>query len=229
MTPYLLRNMTPQQRQMLIGFGAGFIVLLLGWLVWPTSKPEGKISVGTLDVPIVMHTSGGRLEVATVTATEAFKFSAPAKTFLGIDLGETVSQIQAKVVYRFHIEMAKEWPVRFQGNTAIIEAGEIKPTLPVAFDTSTLQKQTSSGWGRFDKHTNLLELEKRMSPELERRSFGYKALALPHARRSVADYSRTWLAKDPAWKALNVTEIKVVFPGEASVGTTTIRPQPLDQ
>ncbi|MBT9137013.1 MAG: hypothetical protein DDT34_02099 [Firmicutes bacterium] len=226
MTTDLLRDMSPRQRQILLGLGAGLIVLLLGWLFWPTAKPEGKQSVGTLDVPIVMHTSGGRLEVATVTATEAFKLNAPAKTFLGIDLGNTVSQIQAKVVYRFHIEMAKKWPVRFQGNLAIIEASEVKPTLPVAFDTSTLQKQTSSGWGRFDKHTNLFELEKRMSPELERRSYGYKALALPHARQSVADFARTWLAKDANWKALNVTEIRVVFPGDPPVGNTTIRPQP---
>ena len=221
--------MKPHQRQVLIGVGGGFLALLIIWLFWPTAKPEGKLSVGTLDVPIVMHTSGGRLEVATVTATEAFKFNAPAKTFLGIDLGETVSQIQAKVIYRFHIEMAKEWPVKFQGTIAIVEASEVRPTIPVAFDTSTMQKQTSAGWGRFDKQTNLIELEKKMTLELERRALGYKALALPHARQSVADFAKTWLAKDQTWKALNVTEIRVVFPGEPAVGATTIRPQPVDQ
>jgi hypothetical protein len=229
MTPVFLRAMSPNHRYILAGFALGCLTLLLGWLVWPADKPRGEVTGGPLEVPIVMHTSGGRLEVATVTVTETFKLTAPAKSFLGIDLGETVSQIQAKVVHRYYIDMAKEWPVRFKGTTAIIAAGEIKPTLPVAFDTSTLQKYTASGWGRFDKQVNLAELEKRMSPELEKRSDGYKTLALPHARRSVADFAKTWLAKDQNWKAIGITEIRVVFPGDPSIEGTTLRPQAVDQ
>ena len=229
MSPPFLREMHPHHQRLLTGIALGCLILLLGWMLWPSAKPRPVVSGGPLEVPVVMHTSGGRLEVATVTVTESFKLTAPAKSFLGIDLGETVSQIQAKVVHRFYIEMAKEWPVRFKGTTAIIEAGEIKPTLPVAFDTSTLEKYTTNSWARFDKQANLAELEKRMSPELEKRSYGYRALALPYARKSVADFAKTWLAKDPSWKALNITEIKVLFPGEPSIEDTTLRPHPADQ
>jgi len=51
------------------------------------------------------------------------------------------------VVYRYHIDMAKEWPIRLQSNAAVVEAGEIRPTLPVAFDISTMQKETHGADG----------------------------------------------------------------------------------
>ena len=221
--------MNPRQRYTLNGFGAVVAIFTLGWLFWLVEKPSGKISLATLDVPIVMHTDGGRLEVATVTAMESFKFDAPPKSILGVDLGNTVSHIQAKVVYRYHIEMAKKWPIRFQGNTAVVEAGEIKPTLPVAFDTSTMQAQTTSGWARFDKHENLAALERQISPELERRSNGYKPLTLVAARKSVADFARTWLSGQQQFKALKITDVKVIFPGDPAISGTTLRPSAADQ
>lgn len=224
MQPSLFRDMNPQQRKVVIWLGAALGVVLLGWSLWPTKPPAGKLTVASLDVPIVMHTSGGRLEVATVTATEAFKFDAPPKSLLGVDLGKTVSHIQAKVVYRYYIDMAKEWPVQFQGNAAVVHAGEIKPTLPVAFDTSTMEKETRSGWARFDKHENMTELERRMTPELEKRAHGYKSLALPSARQSVSDFARTWLSKQQHWQSLKITEVKVVFPGDPPISGTTNRP-----
>ena len=111
----------------------------------------------------------------------------------------------------------------------MIEAGDIKPTLPVAFDTSTMQKETRSGWARFDKHENLAELERRMSPELERRSQGYKTLALPSARQTVAEFAKTWLSRQQHWQSLGIKEVKVVFPGDPPVSGTTLRPKPADQ
>ena len=215
------------RQRLTISIGALLVAVLgLIWLFWPKAKPSGSMTVATMDVPVVMHTSGGRLEVATVTATEGFKFDAPPKTLLGVDLGRTVSHVQTKVVYRFHIEMVKEWPIRFLGTTAVVEAGEIKPTLPVAFDTSTMQKQTKSGWARFDKHENLDELEHRMSPELEKRAHGYNGLALESARKSVGDFVRTWLVKEAQWKQGTDHAVQVVFPGEPVPSGTTTQPPP---
>jgi hypothetical protein len=103
-------DLTPRQRYTLVALVASVALFTLGWLLWPSEKPRGKLSSATPDVPIVMHTDGGRLEVATVTATEAFQFEAPPQSLLGIDLGKTVSHVQVKVVYRYHIDMAKEGP-----------------------------------------------------------------------------------------------------------------------
>lgn len=199
-------------------------VFALALLLWPKAEPTGRLTVANIDAPVVMHTSGGRLEVATVTATEAVKLNAPPKSLLGIDLGTTISNVQAKVVYRYHIEMAKEWPIKFKGTTAIVEAGEIKPSLPVAFDTKTMEKQTQSGWARFDKHDNMDNLERELSPVFEKRSHGYKSIALESARKSVSDFVRTWLIKEKQWQPGSPYLVQVVFPGEPVPGGTTAQP-----
>jgi hypothetical protein len=206
------RNLNDRQRITLLISAA--VIVALVWLLWPREKPTGRLTVATADVPVVMHTSGGRLEVATVTATEGFKLDAPPKSLLGVDMGKTISNVQTKVVYRFYIDMAKEWPIRIQGTTAIVEAAEIRPTLPVAFDTATMEKQTRSGWARFDKHENLEELERRMSPKLEERAYGYKGLALESARKSVGDFVRTWLIKEGHSQQGVPYQVQVFFPGE---------------
>jgi len=209
-----IRHMGDRRRLALcVGVAA---IVALGWLAWPKDKPTGRLTGATVDVPIVMHTSGGRLEVATVTATEAFKLDAPPKSLLGVDLGKTVSNVQARVVYRYHIEMAKEWPIKVRGTTAIVEAAEIKPTLPVAVDTATMEKQTTSGWARFDKYENLDQLERSLSPQLEERAYRYKGLALESARKSVADFVRTWLMKEKPAQQPATYQVVVVFPGEPS-------------
>lgn len=218
-----------RQRYTRIALVAIVALVTLGWLLGPSEKPAERLSSVPLDVPIVMHTAGGRLEVATITTTESFQFDAPPKSFLGIDLGKTVSDVQVKVVYRYYIDMAKEWPVRFQASSAVVDAGEIQPTLPVAFDTSTMQKRTRSGWARFDKHENLAELERRLSPELELRSHSYKSLALPAARQTVAAFVETWLSRQQHWHSLGIKEVRVLFPGDRPVSGITPRPMPADE
>jgi len=229
MLPDTRFDLSSRQRYTSIALVAIVALVTLGWLLWPSEKPAAQLSSAPLDVPIVMHTAGGRLEVATITTTESFQFAAPPKSFLGIDLGKTVSDVQVKVVYRYHIDMAKEWPVRFQASSAVVEADEIKPTLPVAFDTSTMQVQTRSGWARFDKHENLAELQLRLSPELERRSHGYKSLALPAARQTVAEFVQTWLSRQQHWHSLGIEEVKVLFPGDRRLNGITPRPMPADE
>lgn len=199
-------------------------LLATSWVLWPHANPRAKMSVASANVPVVMHTSGGTLEVATVEVTESFMFEAAPRTFLGMNLGRTVSHLQVKVVYRFHIEMVKEWPIRFKDSSAVVEAGEIKSTLPVAFDTETMVKVTSSGWGRFDKHENLAALELRMTPELEKRAAGYRTLAVDSARRSVGDFVRNWLIKDRHWQRGSAQSVQVCFPGETPPSGMTSQP-----
>ena len=147
-------DLTRRQRYTRIAPVAIAALVTLVWLLWQSEKPAEKLSSAPLDVPIVMQTSGGRLDVAIITTTATFQFDAPPKSFLGIDLGKTVSHVQVKVIYRYHIDMATEWPVRFQGSSAVVEAGDVKPTLPVAFDTSTIQgKHGADGRGSTSMRT----------------------------------------------------------------------------
>ena len=179
--------------------------------------PTTSGTAATADVPLVMHTSGGRLEVATVDNTESFKLE-DAREIFGIPLGTTVSSVQVRVKYRYYIDMAKEWPIRISDGIATVEAGDIKPQLPVAIDTTTMALFTSNGWARFNKYDNLERLERSLSPMLAARAQGYKAIAIEASRKSVSDFVRTWLVKNRP-NERTVPDIRVFFPGEASSGT----------
>jgi hypothetical protein len=162
-----------------------------------------------------MRTKGGLLEVATVRALERFTRE-DSRDFWGLDLGTTVSQIQVPVTYRFHIEMAREWPIEVRGRTAVARAPAIKPSLPVAFDTTLMEKYTKAGWARFNKEENLAALERSMTPTLAERASGdaYRGLAEDAARRTIAEFITTWLLKETDWKRDPAHKVVVLFPGE---------------
>ena len=193
------------------------IALGIGWVAQRLDgdKREVRSSIVAPEKPVVMRTKGGLLEVATVRALERFTRE-DSRDFWGIDLGTTVSQIQVPVTYRFHIEMAREWPIEIRGRTAIARAPVIKPSLPVAFDTTLMEKYTRAGWARFNKEENLAALERSMTPTLAERAAGeaYRGLAEDAARRTIAEFITIWLLKETDWKRDPLHKVIVLFPGE---------------
>jgi hypothetical protein len=193
-------------------------VALAGWLAWDRFFARSSVietSVGASGLPVVMRSAGGLLEISTVTVHERFKRT-DTKEFWGIPLGTTVSIIQVPVTYRYHIEMAKEWPIHIDGKTAVVRAGEVKPSLPVAFDTATMEKYTQSGWARFNKDENLALLEKSITPELKTRAAipAIRQLAVDAGRQTVREFVTTWLLKEQGWKRDADHKVVVLFPGE---------------
>lgn len=204
-----------QQPLVLAALVAAAAVALVFWFAFrPSAPPDNAATTG---VPVVMRTPGGHLEVATVKARESFRRS-DSKEFFGIDLGTTVSEIRVDVVYRFYIEMAREWPlgISTDGKTATVLAERLRPTLPVAFDTSTAEKYTASGWARFDKWENLVKLEQTLSPQLERRAHGYTDFAKEAGRQVVREFVTTWLIREQHWRRDPEYKVVVHFPGESS-------------
>jgi hypothetical protein len=193
------------------------IALGIGWVAQRIDgdKREVRSTLVAPEKPVVMRTKGGLLEVATVRALERFTRE-DSRDFWGIDLGTTVSQIQAPVTYRFHIEMAREWPIEIRGRTAIARAPAIKPSLPVAFDTTLMEKYTRAGWARFNKEENLEALERSMTPMLAERAAGeaYRGLAEDAARKTIAEFITIWLLKETDWKRDPLYKVVVLFPGE---------------
>ncbi|MDO9403188.1 MAG: hypothetical protein Q7T87_04075 [Polaromonas sp.] len=190
------------------------------WALWRLNAATGTrvdTSVIAPEVPVVIRTEGGLLEVAVVRAQERFS-RADTRSFWGIPLGTTVSHIQAPVFYRYHIQLAPEWRVVLRGKTCIVHAPAIQPSLPVAFDTASLQKFTTSGWARFNKDENLAALERSMTPALEERarSAAYTGLAREPARETVREFVAKWLVKEASWGSGPDYRIEVLFPGETS-------------
>jgi len=163
---------------------------------------------------VVMPTAGGRLEVATVAAHETLT-RANSKMLLDlIDLGTTVSEIRVDAAYRFHIGMAKAWPLRIAGKTCVVHAGTVEPTLPAAFDSATIERRTASGWARFNKAQNLRALEKSLTEQLAERSSLYGQQAQEAGRQVVEEFVAAWLLREQQWKRDAELRVVVLFPKE---------------
>ena len=191
--------------------GAGWI----GYERWSSGAFRAEKAVVASGFPVVMRSPGGLLEIATVTVNERFKRS-DSRNFWGFPLGTTVSIIQVPVTYRFHIEMAREWPIQVEGKTAVVRTGEVKPSLPVAIDTTRIEKYTQSGWARFNKEENLAVLERSITAELAQRAQdpALRELATAAGRKTVAEFVTTWLLKEQGWKRDPSYQVTVLFPGE---------------
>lgn len=163
---------------------------------------------------VVMPTAGGQLEIATVRVSETFTRSDSKLLFDFLDLGTTVSEVRVDAVYRFHIGMAKAWPLRVVGRTCLVRAGAVRPTLPVAFDSATIERRTSSGWARFDRAENLRLLESSLTALLAERAPLYAARAREAGRALVAEFVLEWLVREQQWRRDPEHRVVVVFDDE---------------
>lgn len=210
----------------LIAWLALFAIACAGvWRLWQSPAPTVQTTVIAPEVPVVMRTPGGLLEVAVIRAQERFTRSDP-RSFWGIPLGTTVSHVQMPAYYRYHIPLAREWPMTIRGKTCIVRAPAIEPSLPVAFDTANLQKYTQSGWARFDKAENLAALEASITPELAKRagSASYRQLVADPARQTVREFVSKWLVSEKGWGGSPDYRIVVLFPGESEPAADAPRP-----
>ena len=174
--------------------------------------------------PVVETLPGGLLETATIRMGEDF-YRSDASHWWGIYLGNTVSHIQVAAIYRYGVPLDDAaWEVVTRGQTAVVVAPALRPSLPVAIDTGTWREKTESGWARFDKHEQLDALRRSLSTDLEERASDTRRIALAReaSRRTIGEFVGKWLlAKDPAWTPGAFTAVKVYFPDEMDEGLST--------
>ena len=162
-------------------------------------------------------THGDVLELATLESDETVaKFD--MRTLFGdrLYLGTTESEIRVPVVYRYHLKLSEEWKLETRGNVVTVVAPRIRPTLPPAVRLERMEKKSESGWLRFNKDENLAALEKTLSSTLERRagSPGRIKQVRDPCRKSVAEFVKNWLLKEPPGSRDGITAIIVVFSDE---------------
>jgi hypothetical protein len=164
---------------------------------------------------IVLRTPGGLLEVARIKAYERFTRS-DSLSWGPIDLGTTVSEIEVAALYRYQIEMARQWPLRCDAQACVVRAGEPLPALPAGIYTDEVRKRSQSGWARFNKDENLAQLERSVAAELGSRAHSARNIeaARTAGRKTVQEFVRTWMLKDPALQPAARRRIVVLFPGE---------------
>ena len=187
--------------------------LYLSNKLWNGEKPI--VFSPVTDQHVVMRTSGGLLEVSTIKSSEQFDVSKD-HTFLGIPLGNTATHVRVPVVYRYHIELAPDWRILLRDKTFIVVAPPVKPSLPVAMDTTRLETKSFGVWSFFTGKTQLVELEKSITPSLATKAASpvYIQLQREAARKTTAEFVAKWLITQERWKSASAYPIRVFFADE---------------
>lgn len=168
-------------------------------------------------IPTVADAGRGRLEVATLEATETvIREDEQRLVWDLVPLGTTVSEIRVPVVYRYHLNLAEEWNVEVEGTVCRVTAPPLRPTLPVAMRTHAMIKRVDQGWARFDGAEQMALLEQSLSAHLTAtaRHPSRVDLARDAARRTVAAFAQDWLLSQQAWGNNGIDTIIVRFADE---------------
>lgn len=212
-------------------------VLLLGILVWGgyylvqhnffTSRENLREDfIG--GIPGIFRTPGGNLEVAGFKAVETFRSTSTAlipMTDIEIPLTTTKSLIQVPVVYRYHVRVFEEWNIEVRDFTCIIYAPELRPTLPPAIQTDSMETIVEEDLMAWDGEAQLNKLIKTITPTLEKYASDPQNIdrVREDARRTVAEFVRMWLIERGQWGD-KVEVIKVLFRGERETDPERIVP-----
>ena len=178
-------------------------------------------------IPEISSTGVGNLELATSDQTESFR-AEDEKIVLWdkLYLGKTISEIRVPVTYRYHLRLADAWHLDVSGQTCIVVAPVIRPSLPPAIHTDKMEKKSDEGWGRFNAREQMADLEKGITPTLKNCATDARHLALirDQCRKTVAEFVKTWLLKEDQWRTDRFHSIRVIFADETNAAPERVMP-----
>lgn len=188
--------------------------------------PTSIVRIEQVDEPVIIRTKGGLLEVSAIRAKEQFE-SSNVHSILGASIGKTTTQIRVPAVYRYNIELAREWEIHLKDKAFFVIAPAVKAALPVAIDTSGIEKQSSGIWSALTATSSLDKLERSISPVLATRAMSRKYLELQRevSRVTVKEFVEKWLVTQEQWKAASSYPIHVYFSDEPIQALGKVAPQ----
>jgi|GEM_PF-912250 len=175
------------------------------------------------------RTHGDVLEVASPMKTvEIFRKTDSRYAAWGwVYLGTATSEIKVPATYRFHIKLSEMKKGHIRDGVLIVETPPAQPSLPVAFDTSGVEKKTDGTWLRFDSAQQLAELEKSITPELNARATRHLTNIREVARADIEEFVQKWVVESHPSYAAEIKAIKVVFPDEPVENNTAAKEVPV--
>jgi hypothetical protein len=89
-----------------------------------------------------------------------------------------------------------------------------------------MEKRAERGWARFNASEQMADLEKSITPTLNKYAANAKHLSLvrEECRKSVAEFVRDWLLKEDQWRTDRFHTIKVVFSDETTTNVELAPP-----
>jgi len=195
------------------------------------AEVAARFNTGTITTTFVaaipeLLPGSSRLELAAYEASETFQRSDERRIAWDmVSLGTTVTEIRVPVTYRYHLRLEEPWRLVVRGNHCLVQAPEIRPTVPPAIHTERLEKRAERGWARFNVDDQMEALQRSITPTLTRRATDPKHLELvrEQCRVQVAEFVRGWLLREQQWSSDRFSSITVVFADE-DPQSSAIRP-----
>ncbi|MCG8459838.1 MAG: hypothetical protein MI919_26460 [Holophagales bacterium] len=170
------------------------------------------------EMPRVDRSGQGRLEVARLEIVETLSRSDERRMFWDtLPLGTTTVEVQVPVTYRYHVRLDDPWRIEVRGPVCLVEAPELRPSLPPAIHTARMRTRAEEGWLRFDASERMEELRRSLTPRLEQRakSHHHESLVRDEARRAVESFVRQWLLRQEFWAEDRFATVRARFADEA--------------
>jgi hypothetical protein len=178
-------------------------------------------------IPGFTPDTGIKLELASFQATEILRTTDERWVAWDlIPLGTTVTEIRVPVTYRYHLRLDEEWRLEVEGQSCVVHAPRIRPTLPPAIDTGGMEKYSDSGWLRFNEDEQMEGLERSLTGILSERSSDPTHLEMvrERCRLEVAEFVRSWLLREDHWREDRFRSVTVIFADESESRATTLHP-----
>ena len=170
-------------------------------------------------IPSFSPDGGARLELAAFEAVEILRSTDELR--IGWDLiplGTTVSEIRVPATYRYHLRFDEPWLLEVEGQTCVVHAPAIKPTLPPAIDTARMEKFSERGWLRFNEEEQMDELEHSITAVLSERAADSRHIEIvrERCRLALAEFVRSWLLLEDHWRDDRFRSVTVIFADETT-------------
>ncbi|RAK59576.1 hypothetical protein DJ021_07055 [Phenylobacterium hankyongense] len=183
-----------------------------GLHLWSKSR-SGTNGPASNDIPIVIRTDGGMLEVANVKHRRTFNLT-NVLTVAGISVPfckATASYtVDTRITYR--VRLARYWGAFYHDQRLEIWAPRLEPALPVAFDTSKMM--TTLNECPFIPRGTQDDVLRLVSAQLEKDAWSPQYVQLAQnggARDTVREFVRKWLINQKGSDIPRGTPIGVNF------------------
>ena len=171
----------------------------------------------TSSISKVEDAGTGRLEVATAEVVEKLARSEERRlAWDTLSLGTTTVEVEVPVTYRYHLRLDDPWKIEVHGPVCLVLAPAIRPSLPPALHTDRMRARTDESWLSFDGAEKMAALQRNLTPRLSERakSPGHMAMVREPARKTVANFVRSWLLQQNYWTDSRFATVRVIFPDE---------------
>ena len=182
---------------------------------WQLRSPPKTTTTTYTAGAVVMRTPGGLLEVSTIAAEERFD-STTTHAILGVPVGKTIAQVRVPAVYRYHIPLAKDWTLRSTGNTLLVIAPPVRPSLPVAINTAKLESFAFGVWSPFTGSEAVASLQRSITNTLGTKAKSPDLIKLQReaARLTVTEFVEKWVVQQTRLQGTKPPAIFVFFEDE---------------